>query len=72
MIREMVRGVPDAGSYAPVTVLVFERDGGVQISYDRMTKLLTPFGEAHALDVARDLDAKVEGLLYKAAGQTAH
>jgi hypothetical protein len=28
---------PDAGSYAPVTVLVDERAEGVYLSYDRMT-----------------------------------
>lgn len=67
IMREMVRSVPDAGSYAPVTVLIDERDGGVHLAYDRMASLLAPFGEAHALQVARDLDAKVEGLLNEAA-----
>jgi hypothetical protein len=68
VMREMVRSVPDAGSYAPVTVLVDERDGAVQISYDRMASLLAPFGDAYALGVAQDLDVKVERLLYAAAG----
>jgi hypothetical protein len=69
IMREMVRGTPDAGSYAPVTVLIDERDGAVQISYDRVASVLAPYGDPHALQVARDLDAKVEGLLYQAAGQ---
>ena len=69
IMRELVRGVPDAGLHAPVTVLVDERDGEVQISYDRMAAALASSGEAHALQVARELDAKVERLLYEAAGQ---
>jgi len=69
IMREMVRGTPDAGSYAPVTVLIDERAGGVQLSYDRVASLLAPYGDPHALQVARDLDAKVEGLLCQAAGQ---
>jgi hypothetical protein len=68
IMREMVRGTPDAGSYAPVTVLIDEREGGVQISYDRVASLLAPYGDPHGLQVARDLDAKIEGLLHEAAG----
>src|SRR5580693_4835790 len=60
--------VPDAGSYAPVTVLVDERVDGVHISYDRMASLLAPYGDENALSVARDLDAKVEDVLRQAAG----
>src|SRR5262249_1027029 len=72
VMREMVRGTPDAGPYPPVSVLVDERDGGVHISYDRMASLIAPVGDDHALEVARDLDAKVERLLYAAAGQSPH
>jgi hypothetical protein len=63
----MVKHVPDAGSYAPVTILIDERSDGVHISYDRMASLLAPYENAEALNVARDLDAKVEGLLAFAA-----
>jgi hypothetical protein len=59
--------VPDAGSYAPVTVLVDERADGVHLSYDRMASLLAPYGNRDALEVARDLDRKVEDLLRQAA-----
>ena len=52
------KNVPDAGSYAPVTVLVDERSDGVHISYDRMTSLLAPYRSGDALAVARDLDRK--------------
>jgi len=63
IMREMVKHVPDAGSYAPVTVLIDERPGGVHISYDRMASLLATYQNAEALKVARELDAKVEALL---------
>ena len=67
IMKEMARHVPDAGSYAPVTVLVDERSDGVHISYDRMASFLAPYGNPDALSVARDLDAKVEHLLQQAA-----
>jgi hypothetical protein len=59
--------VPDAGSYAPVTILIGERPDGVHLSYDRMASLLAPYQNAVALNVARELDAKVEALLAAAA-----
>ena len=68
IMKEMAKHVPDAGSYAPVTVLVDERADGVHISYDRMASLLAPYGNPDALEVARNLDAKLEDLLQKAAG----
>ena len=68
IMKEMAKHVPDAGSYAPVTVLVDERADGVHLSYDTMTSLLAAYGNREALDVARDLDNKVEDLLRNAAG----
>jgi uncharacterized protein (DUF302 family) len=68
IMREMAKHVPDAGSYAPVTVLVDERADDVHLSYDRMTSLLAPYHNSEALKVARDLDEKVEALLSAAAG----
>ncbi len=67
IMKEMAKHVPDAGSYAPVTVLVDERTDGVHLSYDRMTSLLAPYGNRDALSVAHDLDAKVENLLRQSA-----
>jgi len=67
IMKEMARHVPDAGSYAPVTVLVDERTDGVHVSYDRMASLLAPYGNPQALEVARNLDMKVEELLRQAA-----
>ena len=67
IMKEMVKHIPDAGSYAPVTVLVDERADGVHLSYDRMASFLAPYGNRDALEVARDLDKKIEDLLQKAA-----
>ncbi len=67
IMKEMAKRVPDAGSYAPVTVLVDERAEGVHISYDRMASLLAPYGDRDALSIARDLDTKVEDVLRRSA-----
>ncbi len=68
IMKEMARHVHDAGSYAPVTLLIDERADGVHLSYDRMASFLAPYGSEEALKVARALDEKVEALLKKAAG----
>jgi hypothetical protein len=57
IMKDMAEPVPDAASYAPVTLLIDERADGVHLSYDSMASL----SEA-ALAVARDLDAKILGL----------
>jgi len=67
IMKEMVKHVVDAGSYAPVTILIEERPGSVRISYDRMASYLAPYGSGDALKVARELDAKVERILTAAA-----
>jgi uncharacterized protein (DUF302 family) len=67
IMKEMVKRVPDAGSYAPVTLLIDERPDGVHLSYDSMASLLAPYGDADALRVARDLDLKMDRLLAEAA-----
>jgi uncharacterized protein (DUF302 family) len=67
IMKEMAKHVPDAGSYAPVTILIDERANGVHISYDTMTSHLTPYGNLAALNVARELDSKIESLLARAA-----
>jgi hypothetical protein len=66
-MKQLVEHVPDAGSYAPVTILVDERPDGVHLSYDTMASFLAPYGNAGAMKVAQDLDAKVEALLTAAA-----
>jgi Domain of unknown function DUF302 len=67
IMKEMAKVVPDAASYAPVTILIDERADGVHLSYDLMASLLAPYGSEVALVVARDLDMKVETLLEAAA-----
>jgi uncharacterized protein (DUF302 family) len=67
IMKEMAKHVPDAGSYAPVTVLVDERADGVHLSYDKMASFLAPYANDAALEVARDLDRKAEQILQQAA-----
>jgi len=63
VMKEMVKHVVDAGSYAPVTILIEERPDSVRISYDRMASHLASYGNSDALKVARELDTKVERIL---------
>jgi len=67
IMKQLVKHVPDAGSYAPVTILLHEQDGKVLISYDTMTSYLEHYGDCDALSVAADLDAKIQALLKTAA-----
>lgn len=67
IMKRMVKFVSDAGSYAPVTVLIDQRPNGVHISYDTMASFLAPYGSREASQVARDLDAKIETLIRSAA-----
>jgi len=67
VMKEMAKHVPDAGSYAPVTVLVDEREDGTHLSYDKMVSFLTPYGNQDALTIAHDLDHKIVKLLNDAA-----
>ena len=67
IMKEMAKLVPDAASYVPLTILVDERADGVHLSYDLIESFLAPYGHEAALQVGRDLDAKVEELLQAAA-----
>jgi uncharacterized protein (DUF302 family) len=61
---EMTRHVPDAGSYAPVTILVQElADGRTRVAYDAFASEIAPYRNAAASDVAERLDAEVLNLL---------
>jgi len=66
----MIRHVPDAGSYVPVTILIDEREDGVRLSYDRTSSFVASYGNSEVLKVAQDLDSKVEALLTAAASET--
>ncbi|OQP46289.1 hypothetical protein A4H97_31365 [Niastella yeongjuensis] len=67
IMRSMAKSVPDAAAYAPVTILVHQREDGVYLSYDLMESLLAPYGDEPALAFAKDLDIKVTQLLEKVA-----
>jgi uncharacterized protein (DUF302 family) len=66
--KEIVKLVPEAGSYTPVTVLVDQRPDGVHLSYDRLASLLSDCRVPEALAAARDLDSRIESLLRDCVG----
>lgn len=68
IMKRMAEHVPDVGSYAPVTILIYESQDAVHLSYDTMVSYLAPYGNATAMEVAKDLDSKVIHLLTEAAG----
>jgi len=64
---EMTRQVADAGSYAPVTILIEGKPGGgSRFAYDTVASQIAPYHDAHASKVAERLDAEVLGLLRQA------
>jgi hypothetical protein len=66
---QMTRHVADAGSYAPVTILIEETpDDGTRVAYDSVVSALAPYDNAAASTVAERLDAEVLGLLREATG----
>lgn len=65
-MKQMTELVPDAAAYAPVTVLVDEREGKVYVSYDRMTSLLSIYSNPEAIKIAESLDTKIETLMREA------
>jgi hypothetical protein len=66
IMRQMTEWIPDAGSYAPVTILIYESNGEVHVCYDRLESLLAAYDSATALKVAKDLDGKVISLIERA------
>ena len=69
---QMARHVADAGSYAPVTILVQEMpDGGTKVAYDTVASAIAPYRDAAASQVAQLLDTEVLGLLRQATGLAA-
>jgi hypothetical protein len=68
VMKQMVEHLTDAGSYAPVTILVDERPDGVHLSYDRVASFIAQYGNAAASKVAVELDGKIERLLMEACG----
>ena len=69
---QMTRHVADAGSYAPVTILIQERpDGGTRVAYDTVASAIARYDDAAASEVAERLDAEVLGLVRQATGEPA-
>ena len=65
----MTRHVPDAGSYAPVTILIEELPGGgTRLAYDSVVSELAIYDDPAATQVAEKLDAEVLGLLRQVSG----
>jgi hypothetical protein len=68
---EMTRHVADAGSYAPVTILIEEtREGGTRVAYDSVASAIAPYHDASAAEVAQRLDTEVLDLLRQVTGTT--
>jgi uncharacterized protein (DUF302 family) len=66
IMKQMTELVPDAAAYAPVTVLIDEREDKGHISYDRMASLLSAYNNAGATKIAEALDTKIETLMQAA------
>jgi hypothetical protein len=70
---EMTRHVPDAGSYAPVTILIEELPGGgTRLAYDSVVSELAGYDDPAATQVAEYLDTEVLGLLRQVSGLSPH
>ncbi|HTU44817.1 MAG TPA: DUF302 domain-containing protein [Bryobacteraceae bacterium] len=67
IMQSLARLVPDAVSYAPLTILIDRRADGVHLTYDEMSSYLAPYENIEALQIAQDLDVKVKRLLHKAS-----
>ncbi|MFY9930456.1 MAG: hypothetical protein WAK82_20865 [Streptosporangiaceae bacterium] len=69
---QMTRHVPDAGSYAPVTILIEETPGTrTRVAYDSVASAIAPYDSAAASEVAERLDTEVLRLLREATGAQA-
>jgi len=70
---QMARHVPDAGSYAPITILIQEMpDGGTRVAYDSVASAIAPYNSPAATQVAEHLDAEVLDLLRLVTGVPAN
>src|ERR1700675_2279776 len=69
VMKEMAKHVPDAVSYAALTLLVDERIDAVHLSYDNRTSFLSSYENPDVRKVARELYSKVESPVNNAAMQ---
>jgi hypothetical protein len=66
---EMTRHQLPAALYAPLRVLLYENEAGHAVfEYDRPSSLFGQFGDERVTAVGRELDAKLESVLVRAAG----
>src|SRR6201987_925579 len=66
---EMTRHQLPAALYAPPRGLLYENEAGHAVfEYDRPSSLFGQFGDERVTAVGRELDAKLESVLVKAAG----
>jgi hypothetical protein len=49
-MKQMLEHVPDAGSYAPVTILIDERSDGIHLSYDRTSSFWASYGNVQSAE----------------------
>jgi hypothetical protein len=49
-MKQMLEHVPDAGSYAPVTILIDERSDGIHLSYDRTSSFRASYGNVQSAE----------------------
>jgi uncharacterized protein (DUF302 family) len=66
IMRSMTQSVPAAGSYAPITILIYQFDGDVCLCYDTLASLLAIYDSTEAWQIAVELDKKVIGLIESA------
>jgi hypothetical protein len=70
---QMTRHAPDAGSYAPVTILIQELpDGGTRVAYDSVASEIAVYNDPAATQVAEHLDTEVLDLLRQVSGLPPH
>lgn len=66
IMRSMTQNAPAAGSYAPVTILIYQFGGDVRVCYDTLSSLLAAYDSPEARQIAQDLDNKVVRLIESA------
>jgi hypothetical protein len=53
IMKQMLEHVPDAGSYAPVTILIDERSDGIHLSHDRTSNFRAFYGNVQSAESGR-------------------
>ena len=66
IMRSMTQSVPAAGSYAPITILIYQFGGDVYVCYDTLASLLAVYDSTEARQIAEGLDRKVISLIESA------